>query len=267
MLDNFFLINFPQGAAGKFISSVLMASPSIAHYEPNIQYNKTPDQCLLYVKSSFTNNFKNWIATEPSHAKAWNLHFVSSKYPRGDNLTPDEFVHQCNLYGLDYFKNMINDGKYILFPWHKTTIPEFFENANKLTVLVDHKSYEWFDQSLWLKHHDVKDKQVVLLIHSWQQNQAMKKYFDKFQNPMHSEEPVDEFYQNHIVNNVDKKLFDVATKFDDRKNNICVNLSSILDTDLFLEFILALEGKFGLESIDKDFVVRAHQYWRQLHPY
>lgn len=263
MLNNFFLINFPQGSAGKFLGSLLMASPSVAHYDQNIEKNKNNKLCLEYIENHFQRNFKKWIANEPNHVNAWNLHFLSSKYPRGDNLSTKEFIEQCNTHGTDHFKQTIAENKLILLPWHKTTFPGFFEKSKKITILIDTDSFEWFDRALWNKHYAIEDDKVVLLIHDWRLNQSMKKYFQLYNNPYYSNDPIDVFYDKHIKNNPDKQLF--SNTFNERLNNLHVNLSDILCLNSLLEKIKLLENTFDLLPIDQDFIEQSHNHWYNLH--
>jgi hypothetical protein len=267
MRNNFLLVNFPQGAAGKFLSSILMASPSVAHFDEQIETCKTPDLCLDYIQKSFTSDKKNWIKNEPNHGFAWNLTFISSKYPRGDDLSIEEFEQLCNIHGTAHFKKMVIENKKILLPWHKVNIPDFFVDADKICVILDQNSMTWFDRALWEKHYDYTGEKLVLKEHDPSQNPKLKKYFDQFNNPMYSYQPLGEFYKQNIIDNPVKQLFNSVSKFDSRKNNVTIMLSEILTLDIFQSAIQNIENMFNLIPIDREFINKAHNHWRNLHDY
>jgi hypothetical protein len=267
MLNNFFLISYPAGAAGRFLCSIIMASETVAHFDQNIENNKTLDKCLDYIKTRFTNDLNNWLPLEPKHNDAWNLHFVSATYPRGEELSVEQFQQLCLKYGTPHFIQTVNENKLILFPWNKVTNPAFFTEAKKLTVLLDKQSHGWFDQALWKKHYGIEDGKVLLRTHDYRSNPHMIEYFKKFNNPLYASEPVEDFYQTHIINNPDKNLFKSKTQFSGRKNNICIGLSDILNREAFVKTIETICLTHALKPINKEFIIAGHQHWISCHDF
>jgi len=263
--NNFLIVNFPQGAGGKFLSSILMASSSVAHYDPKIEKNKTVKNCLEYIQRSFTNNKQKWILTEPNQVEAWNLHFISSKYNRGDNLSIAEFDNLCYSHGTEHFKLMIEQHKKILIPWHKIYIPKFFEYDSKITILLDSTSESWFDTSLWTKHYTIEENKIKFNIHDPALNPKLLSYFNKFNNNMYSTQSVEEFYDTHILQNPDKQLFNSIDKFVDRKNNLFIYLNDLLLGPRLVSSIHQICKEFNLALINDDFILTAQNYWKNLH--
>ena len=267
MTNNFFLISYPQGAAGRFLCSILGASKSVAHFDSTIEENKSYDKCLSYIVKRFVPDMSKWLANEPKHTEAWNLHFVSTKYARGDDLSLNEFVSLCEAHGTTHFKESVAQNKLILFPWCKTNIPAFFNNTKKITVLLDKLSHNWIDRALWNKHYAIEDNKILNRVHDHRNDPVMLEYYKKFNNPLYSTQPVNEFYQENITNNPDKKLFESSDQFANRVNNISVNLSDILNVNSFVLFIRHVVETHNLDPIDEDFIIAAHLHWSGLHDF
>jgi hypothetical protein len=264
---NFLLINFPPGAGGRFLSSVLMASRNISHFDPIIEQEKTNSKCLKYVQSHFTANVKEWLSREPKHIPAWNLHFISSKYDRGNELSQTEFLHLCDQHGTDHFHKSVREKKLIIVPWHKLVIPEFFEDALKITILVDIDSVDWFDNSLWYKHYDIIDGKVFLRENDPQSDPSMRQYFLQYNNPLFAEESVEKFYQKNITNNPNKLLFSESENFSSRKNNICINLSDMLNENQFIIMMSKIVKRLEIDPLNEHFLRAAHQHWIGCHTF
>jgi len=260
---------YPQGAAGKFLSSLLMSSDDIAHFDPVIEQDKTNAKCLNYIKNHFTPDLRHWIKNEPNHNDAWNLHFISSKYPRGNNLSKERFSFLCSQYATNHFKKSTGKNKIILFPWHKITVPCFFYNASIVTITVDKNSEDWFDNAYWKKHFAVEDNKVKCLVHDPTLNPKMKRYFDMYNNKMYSSESIQKFYKKNITNNPDKKIFN-KNSIDMKKlqlahNCMIIELADILDVDRLVCIIQELSKRFGFTPVDCDFIKQAHRLWISCH--
>lgn len=262
---------YPPGAAGKFLSSLLMSSPDIAHFDPLIEQNKTNTKCLNYIQNSFTSDLRYWIKNEPNQAEAWNLHFISSKYPRGNDLSELRFRLLCSQHANDHFKKSIQKNKMILFPWHKITIPEYFTDAKKIIITIDKKSENWFNNALWYKHYAVEKNKVMCLDHDYRLNPTMKNYFDKYNNQLYSSDSVKIFYKKNIIDNINKKIFNKKNKdiqkHNDYQNSVVIALSDILSVERLTSTMQNLSKILHFTPIDLEFIKQAHVVWSKCHDF
>lgn len=261
----FLMVQYAPGAAGKFLSSLLMSSPSIAHFDPDVQKNKSIDNCVDYVRNHFTKDIDKWILQEPNHVAAWNLHFISSKYDRGDNLTTNEFCSLAEQHASDYFCSAVNDGKIIPSIWHKTNTPEFFNNALFVTVILDKPSLKWYHRSIWYKLFGTKNGKIHLKANDPELNPPMREYFKKFKNPIYVDEPFYSFVKHNILKNKFKSGFMTTGSFTNHNQHAFVYLSELLDIDLCVEMIDRICQKFNLEPIPIDIIKQGHAHWIACH--
>lgn len=264
MLDNILVLSYPQGAAGKLLGTVLMSSESVAHWDDQVEIDKDNEKCFDYVQKSFTPDLTNWIKTEPNHTKAWNLHFISAKYSRGETLSPKQFADLANEHATENFHRAVQSNKMCMFPWHKTH-DNVFASCKKITVLIDEPAVQWFDQALWRKHYRVENNRVKFLVHDVAQNPYQKRYHKQHNNPMYSEHSVEDTYINEIVNNPDKKNWRSPIQFRHRKRNICVDLSDLLDLSKFMMTVERVVHYHKLEPVNHSFAKVAHQHWSSCH--
>lgn len=255
-----------MGGAGRFLTSCLMASSSVAHFDRGIEQNKTEELCLDYVKHKFTNSLDWWLKTEPNAIDAWNLSFISSKYPRGDNLSLDEFVANTKEQCTDYFWESIDSNKLIGINYHKTTNPVYFQQAKNIVVIVDPASVKWLHRANWYKHYAVTDQGIHIKINDPVYfNSVMGRYFSQFNNPIYSDEHFYSFVKKNIINCKFKDAFLVKENFEHLPNVEFINLSDILDKERFVENVQQIAKKLELQPISASFLESAHQHWDQCH--
>jgi len=265
MLKNILVLSYPQGAAGKLLGSTLMSSKSISHWNEQVELDKNNKKCLDYVRQSFTKNMSKWMLFEPNHTQAWNLQFISAKYARGEDLTTEQIIKLANKHATAHFHRSVFENKLCMFPWHKTH-DNIFASCKKITVLIDTASQRWFDQALWEKHFLVENDKVKMLEHDTAlapHNKMHKKHI----NPLYSELSVNNTYKNEIVNNPDKQKFKSVSQFRNRKHNICVNLSDLLDETQFIQTIERITQYHKLEPVNQSFARSCHQHWSSCHAF
>lgn len=259
-------MSYPQGAAGKLLCTALMRSVTLSHWDSQVEHNKDDDTCLEYVRSHFTNDLQNWLNNEPDHSQAWGLSkFISSKYPRGDDLTEQQFKQACYEHATAHFHNSIAQDKLCLYVWNKSYDIDIFDQCKKVTVLIDEPAESWFDYALWHKHYAVEGDRVKFLVHDTASNKSNIKNVKKFNNPIYSEKSVTDTYAEHITDNPDKKLFNNQSQFANRKNNICVNLSDLLDQNKFVGTVNNIVEYHAIAPINSSYVKSVHQHWLQCH--
>lgn len=266
MLENILVLSYPEGAAGKLLCTALMRSVALSHWDSQVEHNKDDDTCLEYVRSHFTNNLRYWLNNEPDHSQAWGLSkFISSKYKRGEALSKQEFESECKQHATEHFHYSIAQNKLCLYVWNKSYDIAIFNVCKKVTILIDKPAESWFDYALWNKHYTVEGDKVKFLAHDTASNKNNVNIVKKFNNPTYSQKSVADTYDEHITNNADKKLFSNKSQFAHRKNNVCVNLSDLLDQNKFVDTVNNIVEYHAIAPINSTYVKLVHKHWLQCH--
>jgi hypothetical protein len=258
----FLLTQFAEGSGGSFLMCVLAASNSVWHWDEKTQNNKTEDKSLSYIKSKFQKDYTLWIARDPKPQNDYNLHFLSTKYPRGDDLTLEEFKSLCKLNGSDHFINGINSNLYQILPWHKITIPGFFNNPLVCTIIIDKSSLRWYHRSLWNKKFGIKDNLIHIKADDPSYNPERERYFQIFNNPYLVNKPFFNFVKENIILNKQKLLFLNPTI---SSNNSSIFLSELIDEKKFVQKVQKICRELNLELLSKNYLIECHKYWKQCH--
>jgi hypothetical protein len=262
MTPKFLLVQFNQGAAGKFLLSLLMGSNSVAHFNSCIEEHKDNQSLLKYVKNSFQ-SFDRWIATEPNPVPAWNIHWISNKMPRGNNQTVDEFNKQLQSDASEYFWQSVNNNKYILILTNKTVLPLAYQHLTPIVIINDKPSLTFLRKSIWVKHYKIKDHKIYLKINDPDMYpEPTKSIMKKFDNPIFSNDSVFSFYRRVIWKNPNTNFFSESKNFS--KGNF-INLSELLNIDKLVPAMDRLCNELAIDPIDKHFIQQAHAYWIKLH--
>jgi len=257
----FLLVQYAPGAAGKFLASLLMSSKSLSHFDPMVEKNKTKDACVRYIETHFSWDLENWVRNEPKHADAWNLHFISSKFARGDELSLKQFYSMSEIHATDHFVQSVNQNKIIPNIWHKTNTPEYFKNSLFVTVIIDENSLKWYHRALWYKLHGWKNQKIYLKMHDATANPIMSDYVKKFNNAAYSDEKFLPFIKNHIIRNEFKQRFLSTEQFLKTPSRCFVTLSEILDLESCVECIDRIVKELDLTPVPRDVIRRGHTHW------
>jgi hypothetical protein len=238
-----------------------MASKSVAHYEADIEQNKTDEKCLDYIHRKYTTVVHDWLKFEPNPVDAWNLHFVSSKYPRGDDLTIDQFTELTQVNATEHFWNSQDRGRLIGLCWHKNSVTDYTQDAKNILIEVDPPSEKWLHRANWYKHHAVERNQIHLLVHDPAYNPAMSQYHAQFNNPVYVNERPFSFIRQNIVNCPFKKQFKNPDNFRHIPNLEIIRLSDLLNEQTFVLAVDQIVKRFSLDPIDTEFLQSAHRYY------
>lgn len=261
------MIQFAPGGAGKFLSSLLMSSQSLAHFDSTVEHNKSPEACVDYIRTRFTPNFDRWMLTEPDHIGAWNLHFISSKYSRGDDLTQQEFLTLANQHATQHFCDSVNAGKIIPSVWHKNNTTDFLQTARFVTVILDPASIKWYHRAIWHKVYGIKNGRIHLKANDPDLHPTMNAYHAKFKNPVYSDEPYYSFVKTNIINSDFKNNFLSRDNFPNHDQHAFVNLSELLDTDACVGMIDRVCDQFDLVPVSRDIIATGHRHWMSCHDF
>lgn len=265
MNPKFLLVQFAEGAGGVFLTSLLCNSTSVGHYDSATELHKTSGACFDYIKKSYTNEVSQWLVKEPRPQNNLNLHFISTKFPRGDDLTPEEFVYLCREHASDHFWNLINQNKLIPMIWHKPHIPEYFNDPIVITILLDESSYKWYHRALWYKKYGIRDCKIHVKADDPEHNPSRAEYFKKFQNPYLLDMHPYTFIKNNILKSEYKNIFNTEENFLDGHNREFITLSEILDIKKLEVALNRICNKFSLDPLDQNFLVNAWAHWKGCH--
>jgi hypothetical protein len=264
MNPKFLIIRFPPGAAGRFLGTMLMGSKDVAHFNENAN---TTEEKLNYLEQCFKKDLSQWLKHEPSDKMAWGIDFVSNKYPRGDDLTVEQFTTLTQEKCTEWYHKCVTNNKRITIFWHKNYIPNFYK-GECISILIDKKSTRWYHRSRWFKHYGMKDEKIHLKendpnCHRYPINQLVA----KFNNPIFSNENFRKFVKENVINSQETKPFYLNNSLFPVDNDIQINLSELLEEDQFLSLINMLSEKMHLSKIDTDYLIRGFRYWRSIHAY
>lgn len=258
----FLLIRYAEGAGGSFLASVLAASPSAWHWDKHVQNNKTEEACLDYIKSRFLPDYHSWIQRDPKPQNDYNLHFISTKYPRGDDLTIDQFNNCCLADASAHFHAGVRSDLELILPWHKISTPAFFHGAKSITIRLDHKSMRWYHRSLWNKKFGIKDGLIHIKADDPAFNPSRAEYFRRYNNPYLIDESFVSFARRNIINNDQKMRFlDPPIKRDDS----IIDLSELLETKSFVSAIQRACQSLSVIPPSDSFLEQSYKYWMSCH--
>lgn len=261
----FLLVQYAPGSAGKFLISLLMSSKDVAHFDPTINQNKTIDNCTSYIKEHFTSQIGDWLKYEPRNIDAWNLHFVSTKYSRGHDMSYNQFIDTAQQEASPYFWEQVNNEKIIVTPWHKAYVPDFYKDAKIVTILIDKKSEKWFHRALWTKLYGIDDGKIHLKMNDPEFNPPMQQYFAKFNNPTHSDEHFFSFVKREILKDQFKKEYTDSNFSSSSNNQAFINLSDLLDTESCVHNVARVCQELGIGLVPEDLVRNGQIHWNQCH--
>jgi hypothetical protein len=262
---NFLFVRFNEGAAGKFLLSLLMGSQSVAHFNQSIEENKTNDQLLTYVYDSF-GSFDSWLKTEPNPVTCWNIHWISNKLSRGSGQTTNDFNTQLQTDASAYFWKSVSLNKHILIVNNKIVPPVAYQNLAPVVIINDRAALRFLRKSVWFKHYGVRSNKIYLKINDPDMYpEPTKSIMKGFDNPIFVDESVFSFYRRVIWDNPHTKFF--ASRDNFPKNSIFINLSEILDITKLVPAIDLLCNQVGTVPVNHDYIRQAHAHWIRLHTF
>jgi hypothetical protein len=264
MISNFIIIRFAPGAAGRFLSTMLMGSDDVAHYDPNC---KTIEEKLNYLKNSFTQDLDRWILIEPSDKLAWGITFVSNKYPRGDDLSITQFESLSKIHCTPWYFENIALGKKIIIPWNKSNIPSFYKGTS-ISIIIDKPSRRWFHRAHWIKHYGIVNGKIHLKENDPSlHREPLNKIVSQFNNPIFSNEKFIRFVRENVIDSKISKLFCDIKNLEYSENDVSINLSSLLNESQCINVINNLCTQLKLKSIDQTYLKEGFNHWRNLHSF
>lgn len=264
MRPNFLTINYARGSAGKFLMSLLMASDSAAHYDKDVV---TKQDKINYIKRSFVSDMSNWLLNEPSDKLAWNINFVSNTYPRGNDLSIEEFDNLCKLHCTEHFNKSVAEGKRIIIPWHKEVLPLFL-GKDLLSIALNKSSMKWFAKAVWAKHYGIVDGKIHLKENDPNYYQATNaRFHDRYKNPVYLDQTFYSFVKQNIYCSNETKFFSNKKCLEDMKSKYILDLSDLISLEKLKECLPHIYSTFNILPVDDEIVEVGFNHWRSLHEF
>lgn len=125
------ILRYRPGTGGKFLCACLMTIDRIAHWDRRVEHGELTYQQWVDTQWNHSKN-SLWIAFEPLHD--WNTTFFSRTFPRGNDITLDQYNQDMNTYASDYLKHLWQSDKLILDFLHKQTFPSWWKESFHITL-------------------------------------------------------------------------------------------------------------------------------------
>ena len=244
-MTKWLVVHYAPGAAGRLLICYLGTHPQIASFNQSEQshidwFKSTYDVELKY-------SFRNWTNLEPY--EPWGIKkYVSSKYPRGDNI---------DSVAIDL------PNKWIPLVWHKDYTAKFMKRYYAVNIVNDPDSLTWFHKSVWRKlFHAIKnDKGYLIYDQSHRPKDAMTIKFDN-QYELQVKN-LHTFIKERIINNPDNIKFRKKNRF---AQGIDINLTDLSSSNPkpMLDKIVA---DMGLDKFDWHEAQQMWSHWQSLHDY
>lgn len=271
-LPKFLIIRFAPGAAGNLLASILQCSPEIAHWNVVQQSQKPNNNWIDYFQQIFPAELGRWLYHEPIGQLNWGTRKIfSAKYPRGNNLSIDNFLKQEQIHCNDYYHQQKNSNQYLPIFWHKQHMPEYFSNSKSITIQLDKESVRWFDRAVYHKHYSVKKTDAPLVKVKLLENRT-EIVLPEFKDSVDFEKTYNSFRQfveKHIHSNPFKKQFLEENLVSSWSiPNKTINLSTILESNKFVICYYDLCEFLNITPVlPPHEVYQLQDYWRRLHDF
>jgi len=267
-LPKFLIVNFAQGAAGNFLSSILQCSNNIAHFSKIDHTSKPNTNWLLYFNKIFTKNYSTWLDLEPgSQFNTWGTRQIFSQtYPRGNNLSIEEFLKLEKENCSKYYFECKEQGLFIPIFWHKKEMPEYFANSIRLIINIDNESRRWYSHSFYKKHFSIlesNNQHIKIADLSHRPNFSIYNFENEY---ILTYKNFRSFVKDKIINaNQRKDFLNLKNIYEWDIDSYKINLSDILDLQSFIVRYQSICNHFNFDQIDTNTVQELHNYWINCH--
>jgi hypothetical protein len=269
----FLVVRYAGGSCGRFLSSILQLSNSVACWDSKLELSKNSnsfhEEFLEYIGYSFPLNPKYHLLKEPD--LPYYSDFYSGTYDRGSDITYEQYLHELGTHNDFYFKDNLIKNKKVNLILHKSRVPKFLNGSDFVNIIIDtEQSLEFSQALLWKKHYEILSSTEVLHLpdHPERCNPKRKSLVQQFfvGSPIIIGESIEEIYKNRIINNPEFNLFSsTESLYNDDSNKLVSNteffLGNIFDSDKFHDNIIHICEKLALELPNRNTVINAHKKW------
>ena len=240
-------VRFGAGAGGKMLLALLQASPQMA------KWNITGQDHETWFKKCYPGIFEEWLHYEPKDP--YDLkHVVSGRYPRGEDLTHNEFFvgmqQKCNP---KLWQDAAND-LILGVIWTKKNIPSFFTNRKIVDIVVDEDSKDIFLR-LHLKKRFVFQQKENSLQVIFQEHRPYYQIPGFYNDHIQSFNSYDDFFSKHIQP-LEKEM-DMTCQ----ETKVIVRFSDLISKNFVKSKFDSILQELDLAVPDMDLVERCHHHW------
>jgi hypothetical protein len=125
------ILRYRPGTGGKFLCACLMTIKCIAHWDAKVERKEITFRDWIDTQWRQPEQSK-WIAYEPLHD--WHTTFFSRTFPRGNDISLDEYNHAMNTSASPYLKELWAGNRLILDFVNKETFPCWWQESYHITL-------------------------------------------------------------------------------------------------------------------------------------
>lgn len=260
--DQFLLTRYPNGSGGKFILTSLCQFDAIAHWSSEVDQGER--EYLDWFVSIWPDQLDRWVTLEPN--QPWALDFYSRRWFRNNNMSCEEFNRQVECDANSYFRQQWQQTRIITDHWHKNTVPDFFQNARWIEVLLPNQDLETYKK---LVHDKLylwqSDSQTVISTmdhpdYAW--DEKTKKNSIAYQNPyeLSGFDTYDDFFYNWLLQQHWVAPF--VNCDPDPNCIVSIELGELIDVDGYIAAIEKVSDYLGERCLNTDQLRYMHQVWK-----
>jgi hypothetical protein len=253
--DQWMILNYPAGSGGKFIGNCLFLFDKVAHWYGGM--HKQQDT-VDFFKKTILDSGRLWLHKELNNN--WNISFFSRCYPRNNAISSSKFNELVNANASDYFHDCWNNNLDIVDFWCKPVFPEFWKNANSVTVVLDDMEiYKNLTLSKLYKIDRNKETIISLLDVpdglATDDNKANAQFFkNEYEFPLDN---LDSFFETNV------KLKPWLNPWLDNSlgnNKFTIKISELVNHDAFVQKFQWFEDYYK-QKIPVRYITELHNTW------
>lgn len=251
--DQWLITQFPCGAGGKFVCSLLFLFDQVEHWA-GIQ---DPAQQLLHYEQMVSRPVP-WLNKEPN--TAWDLTFFSRSYDRGNSISIDQFNQLTEQHASEHFRSAWSSGKIIVDHWHKPVRPVFWQQAR--SVVVNPNNIDLLKHLMMTKLFEVDRPRGVFVdlldAPSAQVSTQNQQHQQQYHTPYEFEfDDFDSFLTQHLDS---KTWYNTWQKPYSENYTWNIDITDLVDWTQLIQRWEMIEQSFG-QTIDRTLLKRFHQIW------
>jgi hypothetical protein len=270
----FLVFRFAPGSGGNFLNSLLQCSTGVGHWNADIEHTKPNSDWIKWFDQSFDKNLKQWLNHEPvANHMLGTREIFSAWYPRGNDLSPQEFFKLESSRCTPYYFHIKNKNSYIPVFWHKNHFPSYFQNSVFINIMLDSASLKWFDRSWYYKHHKVEFDPAIkqYVVTRLRHRASIQPLGVKFNNEYQTVYPnfralaKGEIYKNPWRNYYQDQNFLKSSS--GGRPNYTLTLSNLLDCNQCIDQYKKICNFLNIDALDQALVRELFLLWRERHAY
>lgn len=244
------ILQYKACSGGKFLCACLMTIDRIAHWDPKVEHKDITYQ--QWVDTQWNHGVaEKWVAFEPMHI--WNNHFFSRTFPRGNNISDQEYNLAMNQSASEYFKEIWNSNKLILDFNNKAYTPNWWRKSFIISLDADKgcNAHKHFLLKKLYPFDPVTKIGTVILDKGLDEQKLQNARVFKNQFEFGPFDNEDDWY-DYIWKN------DIRLNF--QLDNVDIRLTDLLNYNSLLKHIQAISTKLD-SNFNEDDLRYVYNYW------